>query len=837
MNSTLKLYVCLSNPARSALIANGASRFAPPAPEFVVRDTVTLEIRFYEKVEGSITNALTQVDLGVDATLTFGAKIKADILTATDFLFATSDFVRTVGTGSDVYWTAALNLNTDEFNDAFDPPAGPTAALVGEIEIQEDAEIRTAAQFDASGVFDVIRGGEGVPVPSTPPLPSAPITDTFLGGTTGAWIQRTVAQTKTLLAYTYTEITGLVAALNAKLDDSQLDTDGTLAANSDAKIASQKAAKTYADTKIPLAQKGAVSGVAPLGADGKIDPAYLPKLSLTETLEVADESARLALISEEAEGQIVKQLDTGVSYGLPTGLDPSVDGNWVSLGDSDITASDVGGLSDFILGTVLTGLSLVTGTSISSTDSILVAAGKLQAQITALFGRTISGGGLATGGGDLSANRTITVTASTDAQAVTGTATNVAMTPAGDKAALDARFNQWVRDTGYIHSDGVMSNRAQVQIPGARGNLASAPLAQWCGWVNVASTAYPATSGGGAEVARLGSSPTLPLPSFSSWGLYLFFNADELRLSARGAGGGDARDFYNATFRTTYSGQKVWMELRLTAGAANPVILVNGVDVSSMFTAATFGTSPDWLASSLDSTYHLTGFNWPAGEAPLGCWLNAHLTQAESDDWRTKGKVPAWVQSGGSMTSVVAGSFVTKAEYVITSVGSTDFTAIGASANTVGVRFTSTGAGSGTGTAVKAGALSLPSVQPIPVLDDATGIGGNAARLVGMMPITPKTSWRISANTLTSGNEQLLGGDILDSTKDVIDLIEQTTTGTPTTTVGHSSGGAQYKASSALSAGINPATFASRKLGGNAVWVGSDTTDIVRTTITGHRTN
>lgn len=50
-------------------------------------------------------------------------------------------------------------------------------------------------------------------------------------------------------------------------------------------------------------------------------------------------------------------------------------------------------------------------------------------------------------------------------------------------------------------------------------------------------------------------------------------------------------------------------------------------------------------------------------------------------------------------TEVTAGSFVTGLVYVIASVGTTDFTAIGASANTVGVRFKATGAGSGTGTA------------------------------------------------------------------------------------------------------------------------------------------
>lgn len=47
-----------------------------------------------------------------------------------------------------------------------------------------------------------------------------------------------------------------------------------------------------------------------------------------------------------------------------------------------------------------------------------------------------------------------------------------------------------------------------------------------------------------------------------------------------------------------------------------------------------------------------------------------------------------------------AGSFTTGRSYMILSVGTTDFTLIGASANTVGVVFTATGAGTGTGTAV-----------------------------------------------------------------------------------------------------------------------------------------
>jgi len=50
--------------------------------------------------------------------------------------------------------------------------------------------------------------------------------------------------------------------------------------------------------------------------------------------------------------------------------------------------------------------------------------------------------------------------------------------------------------------------------------------------------------------------------------------------------------------------------------------------------------------------------------------------------------------------TVTAGSFVVGEEYTILTVGTTDFTLIGAAGNIVGARFTATGAGTGTGTAI-----------------------------------------------------------------------------------------------------------------------------------------
>lgn len=69
----------------------------------------------------------------------------------------------------------------------------------------------------------------------------------------------------------------------------------------------------------------------------------------------------------------------------------------------------------------------------------------------------------------------------------------------------------------------------------------------------------------------------------------------------------------------------------------------------------------------------------------------------------------------GSANTVTAGSFVTNVYYTIASVGTTDFTLIGAASNTIGVTFKSTGAGTGTGTATsfQNGSLTLGGFKVI----------------------------------------------------------------------------------------------------------------------------
>jgi hypothetical protein len=85
------------------------------------------------------------------------------------------------------------------------------------------------------------------------------------------------------------------------------------------------------------------------------------------------------------------------------------------------------------------------------------------------------------------------------------------------------------------------------------------------------------------------------------------------------------------------------------------------------------------------------------------------------------------LESIDSAYNVTAGSFTVGKQYTIRSVGTTNYTLIGAVANTVGVLFTATGVGSGTGVAVDmaASAAALKTVDTLTTtLDDRLYKGG-----------------------------------------------------------------------------------------------------------------
>lgn len=123
---------------------------------------------------------------------------------------------------------------------------------------------------------------------------------------------------------------------------------------------------------------------------------------------------------------------------------------------------------------------------------------------------------------------------------------------------------------------------------------------------------------------------------------------------------------------------------------------------------------------------------------------------------------------GGDVT---AGDFAVNRAYVITAVGTTDFTLIGASANTIGVEFTATGVGSGTGTAAQRLYFHLmgdgpltPPTYTVPVTGDTiTALTGEQRQIVDpagaidalsiVLPPTPADGdkyWLLTTQTITS---------------------------------------------------------------------------------------
>lgn len=75
----------------------------------------------------------------------------------------------------------------------------------------------------------------------------------------------------------------------------------------------------------------------------------------------------------------------------------------------------------------------------------------------------------------------------------------------------------------------------------------------------------------------------------------------------------------------------------------------------------------------------------------------------------TGGGIAGGAGGGGE---IAAGSFVIDSSYTIKTLGTTDFTKIGASTNTVGSVFKATGPGSGTGTAVLSGSVGVGAITP-----------------------------------------------------------------------------------------------------------------------------
>ena len=165
---------------------------------------------------------------------------------------------------------------------------------------------------------------------------------------------------------------------------------------------------TAADARI-TAQKGVANGLVPLDGTTKIASIYLPSF-VDDVLEFAN----LAAFPVTGEtGKMYVDISTNTTYRWSGTIYVQILG---SPGSTDAVTEGSSNLyftTARVLATVLSGFAVGTNSAVIATDTILAAFGKVQTQINNLLSIkadktiTISAGTALTGGGDLSANRTI----------------------------------------------------------------------------------------------------------------------------------------------------------------------------------------------------------------------------------------------------------------------------------------------------------------------------------------------------------------------------------------------------------------------------------------------
>ena len=204
-------------------------------------------------------------------------------------------------------------------------------------------------------------------------------------------------------------------------------------------------------------------------------------------------------------------------------------------------------------------------------------------------------------------------------------------------------------------------------------------------------------------------------------------------------------NYYRSAISSKIRALKGWSDLNavnhLGIGAESSLnVLTSGNLIDITPETTTTNTAPVFVTTSGSnvvtitdsnapalSTFDYVNFVTPVAVGGLTLYGPYALQSVASTTYTIFASTTATL-SANTSTNTVAGSFVVGKTYQIVSVGTTDFTLIGASANTVGVIFNATGVGTGTGTAKLVGVYAFQTTSSSSIV---TGYFDNHGYSVG----------------------------------------------------------------------------------------------------------
>ncbi|MFN3944602.1 MAG: hypothetical protein ACK4K7_06720 [Allosphingosinicella sp.] len=215
---------------------------------------------------------------------------------------------------------------------------------------------------------------------------------------------------------------------------------------------------------VPTAQRGAANGVASLDGSTRVPVAQIPPLDYVPT---AQRGAANGVASLDGNTRVPLAQIPPLDY-VPTAQRGAANGVATLGADSRVPAIQLPPL-DYI---PLAQRGVANGVATLGPDA-LVPAGQLPASVPPT--RSVTGAGLATGGGALDADRVITVTAATPTEVAAGASQDKAITPYALKQAWT--YFGTAQNGGMYHPNGLLELWATVYLQASQQTSVVLPIA------------------------------------------------------------------------------------------------------------------------------------------------------------------------------------------------------------------------------------------------------------------------------------------------------------------------------------------------------------------------